>query len=203
MTFRTHLPTDTVLDCILDENWERNGVLHVLDILRWRSQDYTQCEASFRSICSLLNSRILLILVTIRFWWRDVKLAELAKAQPPPSSSSRPPRFSHPHTLQPVQYFPDLQDITLLQNSIIPIARSGTILNIPLAPSDMADDNVLINHCQSDGILFYVGESSYEPGSSLLAAWVPLVPFKADEESPLEVFARHVQAITNVPVPMN
>jgi snurportin-1 len=151
---------------------------------------------------SLLKSSALLIPVINRFWWRDVKIAELAKAQPPPSSSSRPPHFSHPHTLQPVQYFPDLQDITLLQNSIIPIARSGTTLNIPLAPSDVPDDNILVNHCESDGILFYVGESSYEPGSSLLAAWVPLVPFKADEESPLEVFARLVQGITNVPAPM-
>jgi hypothetical protein len=147
---------------------------------------------------SLLNSCVFLIPITNSFWWRDVKIAELAKAHPPPSSSSRPPRFLHPHTLQPVQYFPDLQDITLLQHTIIPIARSGTTVNIALAPSAMPDDNVLVNHCQSDGILFYVGESSYEPGPSLLAAWVPLIPFKVDEESPLEVFARHVQAPTDV-----
>jgi snurportin-1 len=50
MTFPTQLPTDTVLDCILDEHWEDNGILHVLDVLRWRSQDYTQCEAAFRYI---------------------------------------------------------------------------------------------------------------------------------------------------------
>ena len=92
--------------------------------------------------------------------------------------------------------------MNLLQNTIIPLARSGTTVNVPLAPSDMADDNVLVNECHSDGILFYVGESSYEPGTSLLAAWVPVVPFKDGEESPLEVFARHVQDIihTNVPV---
>jgi len=121
-----------------------------------------------------------------RFWWRDVKIAELGTVPPPPSSSSRPPHFSHPHTLQPIQYFPNLQDITLLQNTIIPLARSGITLHIPLARSEMVeDDNMLVHHCQSDGILFYVGESSYEPGASLLAAWVPLAPLKSDEESRL------------------
>lgn len=182
MTLRTHLPADTILDCILDEQWETNGIIHVLDILRWKSQDYTQCEASFR------------------FWWRDVKIAELAKANPPASSSSRPPHFSYPCNFQPVPYFSDLHDINLLQNTIIPIARSGITVNVPLAPSDMSDDNVLVHNCQSDGILFYVGESSYEPGPSLLAAWVPVVPFNDGEESPLEVFASMMLRVNHLTV---
>lgn len=154
----------------------------------------------FVPVCNFLRLRSHPLISHIRFWWRDVKIAELLKAHPPASSSSRPPHFSYPCTLQPVPYFPDLQDINLLQNTIIPVARSGITLNIPLAPSDMSEDNVLENHCESDGILFYVGESSYEPGPSLLAAWVPLVPFTDGEASPLEVFARHVQGITNVDV---
>ncbi|KAG8798636.1 hypothetical protein FRC17_007369 [Serendipita sp. 399] len=176
MTFASPLPTDTILDCILDEHWRSNGILHVLDVLRWKSQDYTQCEASFR------------------FWWRDVKLQELSKALPPNSSSSRPPVFAHPYTLQPIPYFPNLQDPTLLISTILPLARDGISLTVPLAPSpDISDDNQLVTHCQSDGVLFYVSESSYEAGSSLLSAWVPLHPMNEGEESPLEQFSRHVQ----------
>lgn len=135
----------------------------------------------------------------LRFWWRDMKLAELAKSNPPQSSSSRPPQFSYPHTLQPIPYFADLHDISLLRNTIIPLARSGIPVNVPLSPSAVPDDCCLINHCQSDGILFYVGESSYEAGPSLLAAWVPSMPLQPNEESPLEVFARHVEAIASAP----
>ncbi|KAG8751378.1 hypothetical protein FRC14_007954 [Serendipita sp. 396] len=178
MTFVSPLPTDTVLDCILDENWRTNGILHVLDVLRWKSQDYTQCEASFR------------------FWWRDVKLQELPRAHPPASSSSRPPVFAHPHTFQPIPHFPSLQDPAFLLSTIIPLARDGISLTVPLTPSsEMPDNNQLVTHCQSDGVLFYVSESSYEAGSSLLSAWVPLHPMNPGEESPLEQFSRLIQAV--------
>jgi len=193
MTFPTHIPTDTVLDCILDENWQSNGLLHVLDVIRWRSQDYTHCEASFRYVTHKLHGNGAKLL--FRFWWRDMKLAELAKAQPPPSSSQRPPQFAYPHTLQPIPHFSDLRDISILQNTIIPLARSGIPVNVPLAPSNVPDDCCLVNHCQSDGILFYVAESSYEAGPSLLAAWVPSMPLNPGEEPPLEVFANQVDAI--------
>lgn len=48
--FPSPLPPNTILDCILDENWRTNGVLHVLDVVRWKSQDVGGCEASFRSV---------------------------------------------------------------------------------------------------------------------------------------------------------
>lgn len=124
-----------------------------------------------------------------------MKLAELAKAVPPPSSSSRPPQFPYPHTLQPIPYFSDLRDISLLQNTIIPLARTGMAVNVPLLPSEVPDDCCLVNQCQSDGILFYVSESSYEAGPSLLAAWVPSIPQTPNEQPPLEIFARHVEAL--------
>lgn len=152
-----------------------------------------------------------------------MKISELSKALPPSSSSTRPPVFSYPHTLHPVPCFNNLQDLSTLQNTIIPLARTGMTVQVPIAPSrsdslpispnmqppiepglglpanqQIQNDTTLINHCQSDGILFYVSESSYETGPSLLAAWVPLLPLEPDgnQESPLEKFARQVQGLT-------
>lgn len=48
MTFPSPLPPATVLDCILDENWKTNGLLHILDIIRWKGQEVGDCEANFR-----------------------------------------------------------------------------------------------------------------------------------------------------------
>ncbi|KAG8746245.1 hypothetical protein FRC10_005494 [Ceratobasidium sp. 414] len=39
---------DEVLDCILDDNMAQTGVLHVLDVIRWRGTDVADCEADFR-----------------------------------------------------------------------------------------------------------------------------------------------------------
>ena len=46
--FPSPLPSDTVLDCILDQNWRENGILHVLDVIKWKGQDIADCESSFR-----------------------------------------------------------------------------------------------------------------------------------------------------------
>ena len=48
LKFPSPLPPDSILDCILDENWELSGIIHVLDILRWRGTDFSDCEAEFR-----------------------------------------------------------------------------------------------------------------------------------------------------------
>ena len=53
--FPSPLPSDTVLDCILDQNWKENGILHVLDVVKWKGQDIADCESSFRSV-SLFHS---------------------------------------------------------------------------------------------------------------------------------------------------
>lgn len=47
--FPSLLPSDTILDCILDANWKDNGIVHVLDVLQWKGQDVADCETSFRS----------------------------------------------------------------------------------------------------------------------------------------------------------
>jgi snurportin-1 len=35
-------------DCILDNNWRENGILHILDVLKWKGQDIADCETPFR-----------------------------------------------------------------------------------------------------------------------------------------------------------
>ncbi len=46
--FPSSLPPHTVLDCILDDDWKDNGILHVLDVLKWKGQDIGDCETPFR-----------------------------------------------------------------------------------------------------------------------------------------------------------
>jgi len=50
MRLPTNLPSDTILDCILDEHWEVNGILHIVDVIRWAKQDLTNCETTFRYV---------------------------------------------------------------------------------------------------------------------------------------------------------
>jgi snurportin-1 len=49
--FPSSLPPLTVLDCILDVNWRDNGIIHVLDVLKWKGQDVGDCETPFRWAC--------------------------------------------------------------------------------------------------------------------------------------------------------
>lgn len=46
--FPSSLPPLTILDCILDVDWRTNGILHVLDVLKWKGQDVADCETPFR-----------------------------------------------------------------------------------------------------------------------------------------------------------
>jgi hypothetical protein len=62
--FPSPLPSDTVLDCILDENWKENGVLHVLDVIKWKGQDIADCESSFRLVLALF----FFIFPWVTFW---------------------------------------------------------------------------------------------------------------------------------------
>lgn len=48
--FPSSLPPHTVLDCILDENWRDNGILHILDVVKWKGQDIADCETPFRYV---------------------------------------------------------------------------------------------------------------------------------------------------------
>lgn len=51
--FPSTLPPHTIIDCILDENWRDNGILHILDVLKWKGQDIADCETPFRYVFPL------------------------------------------------------------------------------------------------------------------------------------------------------
>ena len=203
--FPSPLPPHTVLDCILDENWQDNGILHVLDVLKWKEQDITECETPFR------------------FWWRDTRLSELPVLPPPANASevgegAMAPmqyRFPHPATLLPTPYHTNTS-LTHLLNALIPLTRTprmvmvtkrvvsaphvtGMDLDMPTSAADLEEVAV---HLRSDGLLLYVAQATYEPGTSPLSSWVPLVAYTNPKpevgvtepapESPLNVFERCV-----------
>lgn len=50
LSFPSPLPPMTIIDCILDDNWKMNGILHVLDVILWKGQNIGECEANFRYV---------------------------------------------------------------------------------------------------------------------------------------------------------
>lgn len=198
--FPSSLPPLTVLDCILDANWRDNGIIHVLDVLKWKGQDVGDCETPFR------------------FWWRDTRLAELPKPPLPsgkfsftaphatadnssqnaeplanmPTSERERYRFPYPTSFIPIPYHTDTT-LTSLSSFVIPMARSTREISfdIPVLVSppefishDMAVDGThdsvasrsttsVIARVDSDGLLLYVSHASYEEGTSPLSCWIP------------------------------
>ncbi|KAF8837412.1 hypothetical protein BDN67DRAFT_1013886 [Paxillus ammoniavirescens] len=216
--FPSSLPPLTVLDCILDADWKNNGILHVLDVIKWKGQDVADCETPFR------------------LWWRDTRLAELPKFAPPSANFSFTPAsaevqqptshpnsysFSYPTSFVPVPYHTDTTLPTLL-SAIIPVARSTREILVdiptstpfqfqPSSPTAMTIDTgedrfgsrptmAVPVHVTSDGLLLYVSHASYEEGTSPLSCWIPiqLVMGHGDQAgvastSPLDLFQRLVQ----------
>lgn len=213
--FPSPLPPQTILDCILDENWRDNGILHVLDVLKWKSQDVADCETSFR------------------FWWRDTRLSEITSFPPPPSASesqSQPNfltaqtgnplryQFPYPNTFVPIPYHTNTT-LAHLADTLIPLTRSSRLLSvsIPLpashGPAEMYLDSTTSPLVQlqsmpvdvkSDGMILYVSQATYEPGTSPLSSWIPRQAYSEDQyrtdgvttdlaESPLDMFERLVK----------
>jgi len=208
--FPSPLPSDTVLDCILDQNWTENGILHVLDVIKWKGQDIADCESSFR------------------FWWRDTRLSELPLSRPPTtpvssvalqgsakdkaSSASTRYCFPYPTTFLQIPYYTNTT-FTHFLNAIIPQARSSyrAQTSIPAGPSDTdvmdiessrftgPASRTVQAEINPDGLLLYVAQAIYEPGTSPLSSWIPLVAPVTDEmavteqSSPLDVFERLIQ----------
>ncbi|KAF8508257.1 hypothetical protein BU17DRAFT_56833 [Hysterangium stoloniferum] len=202
MTFPSALPPATILDCILDERWKENGILHVLDIIRWKGQELGDCEANFR------------------FWWRDTRLSELASmpslrylsseaSESIPSSSTQ--IFPYPTLFLSVPYHGDLSLPSLL-STIIPQSNSirQIIIQLPSHPASrpqatgendhegsmdvdqltMIPAGTTTAEIQPDGLLLYVSQATYESGTSPLSSWVPIESYSKTQESPLAVFER-------------
>lgn len=200
--FPSSLPPNTVVDCILDSKWRDNGILHVLDVIKWKGQDIGDCETPFR------------------FWWRDTRLAELPISHPPAPTSSRYQsgsapseyRFSYPTTLLPIPYHQNTS-LASLSAVVLPLARSSrsVTVDVPvLAPTDISMDidgaiegpsiARLPVTLYPDGMLLYVSEASYESGTSPLSSWVPFRSFNpgselpsSNAEAPLDKFQRLVR----------
>ncbi|KDQ60325.1 hypothetical protein JAAARDRAFT_191717 [Jaapia argillacea MUCL 33604] len=212
--FPSCLPPDTILDCILDPNWRYNGILHVLDVVKWKSQDLGDCETAFR------------------FWWRDTRLSELTPLPPPPTAdpSSESPfqpfpslpghaqnsgstyRFPYPTSFAPIPYHLDTS-ILSLSSTIISLARSSRFISIdipapfsfPLSSSNSSEEPSMdVDHASShsslltgkgelasiscevkpDGLLLYVAQASFEPGISPLSNWIPIIGYHDEESHP-------------------
>ncbi|KAG6913710.1 hypothetical protein DXG01_004756 [Tephrocybe rancida] len=180
--FPSTLPPHTVLDCVLDMRWKENGVLHVLDVIKWKGQDVSDCESAFR------------------FWWRDTRLGELPPSAPPAFHPRGPDAtaytFTYPTTLLPVPYHTDTT-LSFLLTHIIPsvrLPRSVDIVAPPRTTEGMDVDTAMHRReetVEPDGMLLYVKAASYEAGTSPLSSWVPIVSYDGPEhESPLGLFER-------------
>ncbi|CAE6505389.1 unnamed protein product [Rhizoctonia solani] len=168
MRFPAPLPPDTVLDCILDDDVEQTGILHVLDVIRWRGTDVAQ------------------------FWFRDARLAELAP-QPEPTrtiTGTRP----YPHRFLGVSYYLPPLTTTLFLQQIIPVAQTTQSTTRTSTDMEMDTSEGSAGGTKSDGILLYVREAAYIPGETPLSCWIPAAPLDnaMDNEPPLELFQRLV-----------
>jgi len=159
------------------------------------------------------------------FWWRDTRLSELPASRPPKTSvppvslqassqeNNAPPigyRFPYPTTFLQIPYYTNT-NFAHFVSTIIPRARSSyhAQVSIPTGPHDDMDvmdiespqfTGSASRHVQPeikpDGLLLYVAQAIYEPGTSPLSSWVPLAAPVTDEmasteqSSPLDVFER-------------
>jgi len=108
-----------------------NGIIHVLDILRWHGNDFMDCEANFR------------------FWWRDSRLSEITHL--PPSRTCKKPKhhpqraegdqmdfnftsmaeaereipltFEYPHSFLPIPYYSPPISLDVFVNTVISNAK--------------------------------------------------------------------------------
>ncbi|KAF7979303.1 hypothetical protein HWV62_43022 [Athelia sp. TMB] len=207
--FPSNLPPQTILDCILDPDWRDNGIVHVLDVLQWKGQDVADCETPFR------------------FWWRDTRLAELPRSLPPsnptvssskitsdlPNTSSGY-QFPYPTTFLAIPYFTNTS-LPFLSSHVIPLARSLRSVSVdvplPVVPTAPAEPTMDVDGSlpplqaltslsvilQSDGLLLYVAQASYEPGTSPLSSWIPITGYGSGAsggERPLDLFDRSMDA---------
>lgn len=146
--FPSSLPPLTILDCILDANWTANGIVHVLDVVKWKGQDVADCEAPFRFVFD--QHRGYHFVTSRRFWWRDTRLAELPKFSPPSSvfhfsltgeqgesqsaQHSGSYKFPYPTSFIPIPYHTDTTFQTM-DSSIIPMARSSREIPVEIPAS--------------------------------------------------------------------
>ncbi|BGP27220.1 snurportin-1 [Rhodotorula toruloides] len=164
--FNTQLPSDCLLDAIWDPDL---AILWILDLCKWRSTYFVECEAEMRAF--FLSS----------------KLAELPKQPyvpptieiPPGTTNTRPllvlPAPSHAPPLTPSVLSP------LLSALSGPSPPAQTIPVEVFFPSDPSDPTQLFPTLldiplHPTGLLFYLSHAHYESGSTPLVSWVSCSP---------------------------
>lgn len=224
-SFPSPLPPNTVVDCILDADWRTNGILHVLDVIRWKGQDIADCETPFR--CVLVHFHLHTLIFRLnnrhRLWWRDTRMSELPSFPPPgalsPSLGPSPVQqyeFHYPNTLLCVPYHLDLS-ISHLTKVVVPLARSQRQIPIVIPVQSQASESMELDQVEpkvqielmektvtlsSDGMLLYVSQATYEPGTSPLSLWIPVKTYGEETTTgtpsslipsvgPLDIFERY------------
>lgn len=119
-----------------------------------------------------------------RFWWRDTRLTETRSLGIPPLQSTFAAyEFPYPISFLPVPSHGPLSYHHML-STVIPAARCARMMRINapiITPSDANDLNMCLEgseeertiSIESDGLLLYCAEASYEPGTSPLSLWIP------------------------------
>jgi snurportin-1 len=132
-------------------------------------------------------------------------------------------RFTYPVTFLPIPYHTDTSLSSLLSH-LVPLARTIRSLNVEVIMPMPTESPSVVNGgmdidgsqiCMTkvttpatvvpDGLLLYVASASYQPGTTPLSCWVPIVDYASDEkitpavsqkpsptESPLDKFLRFV-----------
>lgn len=216
----------TVLDCILDANWRENGIVHVLDVVKWKGQDIGDCEAPFRFEESFNWFQGSSETSFCRFWWRDTRLGELPRGLPPTINffakgprtedsanleQTKKPQFPYPAYFIPIPYHTNTSLISL-ETLIIPNSREwrSVVIELPIPKDNGAGDFTAMDvgngvpsspsfafngstassivmtpapvTIEPDGLLLYTSEASYEPGTSPLSSWVPIIGYNTPED---------------------
>jgi snurportin-1 len=143
----------------------------------------------------------------------------------PPSSNSSYPNvdaiayhFPYPVSLLPVPYHTNTA-LPYLTSHVIPLARSLRLVSIDvptiplpaegMAPTMEVDGALPISpmltpvsiSLEPDGMLLYVSQASYEPGTSPLSSWIPITGYTKERDGtdsgcqtgsnrPLDLFER-------------
>lgn len=145
---------------------------------------------------------------------------------PPPNASPHPPsshryQFQYPNTLICVPYHLN-PTISRLASTLIPLTRSERQIPIDIPIQTRPESDAMeieaalsgvqvelkreVAHIPSDGMLLYVAQATYEPGTSPLSLWIPVKAYTEERsdlaqagtssgavtsEGPLDVFERY------------
>ena len=118
--------------------------------------------------------------------------------QPNDNSSSPRYYFPYPTKFIPIPYYTNTS-LHLLDTRVIPFARELRVITVdvpiyntePVSHWNLNPENntttfyphpvePMAANIQPDGLLLYVSEASYEPGTSPLSSWIPITGYDED-----------------------